>query len=460
MADNAQQGHEKATGRRHRPSLLGVRTFTTVVGGLAVAVALFGTGAASGAKTGASGTPGSGSPQHAAPAALTAAVHLRGTSIQTPSMLKNTASATTTTTTTTPSDSGIIGESGGHLTLNGSTYRFTGVNAYELGTQWGTNAGCGAEVSDTQLDQFFASLRPNSLVRFWAFQGTMATDYTTHQLDWGPLDRVFDAAAAYKQRLIVVLAGQGGGCDGGHWQDPSWYSGGFKDVFNSASNSDGGGLDPLSYWQYMQDVVNRYKDSPALGMWEPISEAEASTCPAQYQPTNCSGHQTCPDEAAAAQAMRYFFDTVGGEIHSLDPKHLVESGTIGSGQCGTSGADYEYVSASPGIDVLSYHDYVDPTVAVDGDQWNGLAVRFRQAAALGKPIIGGEEGIEAGTGSGCMSPQQRASDISNKIEGQLQAGSSGVLVWDWEPAETSTCIYDFTSSDPILGVLSSTSLAG
>ena len=42
---------------------------------------------------------------------------------------------------------------------------------------------------------------------------------------------------------------------------------------------DANGLNPLSYWSYVQDVVNRYKNSPALGMWEPISEPEASACP-------------------------------------------------------------------------------------------------------------------------------------------------------------------------------------
>ena len=68
--------------------------------------------------------------------------------------------------------------------------------------------------------------------------------------------------------------------------------------------------------------MNRYKNSPALGMWEPMGEAEASACAAQFQPTSCSGHQTCPSESAAAEALRYFYDTVGGEIHTLDPNRL------------------------------------------------------------------------------------------------------------------------------------------
>jgi len=364
-------------------------------------------------------------------------------------------------TPTTPKPSGAdgqvpagdIGVEGGALTLNGQTYRFTGLNAYEIATDWGTNAGCGGEVTDDQLNGLFASMRPDSLVRFWAFQGTMATDVNTHEIDWAPLDRVFAAAAANGQRLIVTLTDQGGTCDGDHWQDPSWYDGGFEQVFDDAATTDGRALTPLSYWDYLQAVVNRYKTSPALGMWEPISEAEASTCPQQYEPLDCSGHQTCPDEAVAAQALRHFFDVAGAEIHALDPGHLVESGLLGGGQCGTSGADYQYVSASPGIDVLSYHDYYGASEAVGGDQWNGLAVRFAQAHALGKPIIGGELGIVAGSGGGCLSDSERSADADARLRAQVPAGSSGALLWNWVPTLTQTCSYDIGPGDPVLSVL-------
>ena len=73
------------------------------------------------------------------------------------------------------------------------------------------------------------------------------------------------------------------------------------------------------------------------------------------------------------------------------------------------GIDYQYVSASPSINVLSYHDYYG-TAALGGDQWNGLAVRFAQMAALGKPIIAGESGLMAGTAAGCMSNAARNLD--------------------------------------------------
>jgi mannan endo-1,4-beta-mannosidase len=224
------------------------------------------------------------------------------------------------------------------------------------------------------------------------------------------------------------------------------------DVFNSPSNSDGSGHTPLSYWDYMQDVVNRYKNSPALGMWEPISEAEASTCDGTYLPGTCWGNTSCPNESVAAAALRHFFDVVGAEIHTLDPNHLVESGLLGGGQCGTESRDYEYVSASPGIDVLSYHDYYAGT-PMGGDQWNGVGVRIAQAASLDKPIIAGEMGLDAGTAPRCMTLAARGIEIQAKIRAQMAAGTSGVLIWDWLPAPSSPCTTDTFPGDPLMAVI-------
>jgi hypothetical protein len=189
-------------------------------------------------------------------------------------------------------------------------------------------------------------------------------------------------------------------------------------------------------------------------MWEPMSEAEASTCPAADEPGNCSGHQTCPSESAAAGALEYFFTTVGDEIHQLDPSKLVEAGFLGGGQCGTSGSDYQSVGASPGIDVLSVHDYYG-AAPMGGDQWNGMAVRFSQARALNKPIITGEAGIQAGNGqAACVSLQQRAAALSAKMQAQFAAGDSAFLVWDWLLDPLGPCSYNTGPTDSsLLGVM-------
>jgi mannan endo-1,4-beta-mannosidase len=369
----------------------------------------------------------------------------------------NPQSSPTSTTTTTPAgmptiqatSGGLTATSTAHLTLGGKPFEAVGVNAYEIASDYGVNAGCGPMETDAQLDQFFASLPPHSLVRFSAFQGGLATNVNTHQLDWAPLDRVFQAAAAYGQYLIPVLTGQGGYCDGQHWQDPSWYAGGFMQVFNSALTSDGQGLTPLSYWDYVQDIVNRYKSSPALGMWEPVSEADPETCPVQNVGQNC----TCPSETAAAQALLHFFDVVGAEIHSLDPNHLVESGLEGGGQCGTAGFDYDYVSASPGIDVMSFHDYYGTQDPLGGPPGNAVTTLLAEAAALGKPIIGGEIGLEGGTGPGCMSDVQRSVAVAAVSRTLYAAGANGLLWWDWVPTPTQPCNWDITPGDPVLSTL-------
>ena len=177
-------------------------------------------------------------------------------------------------------------------------------------------------------------------------------------------------------------------------------------------------------------------------MWEPMSEPSAGTCPAQDEPRKlwCESNLP-PNEADAAVALRYFFDTVGTEIHTLDPKHLVESGMSGGGQSGTGGSDYQFVSASPGIDVLSYHDYYGSAL-FGGDRWNRHAVRIQQAAALAKPIIAGEMGILAGADAGCTSLSTRNALFHAKVQAQMAAGTRGVLAWNWVPAAQATCSYD------------------
>lgn len=335
--------------------------------------------------------------------------------------------------------------SGTHLMMSGATYRDVGVDAYEIGTYWGVNAGCGAMLTDSELNAFFAGLPPQTMVRVWVFQGSMAINVRTGQLDWRPLDRLFNAAAAHGDLLIASLGNQDGTCDDGHWKDIPWYTGGSRLSYGT----DWEGTNPISYWSYLQQIVPRYANSPALGMWEPINEPEATTCTAKGAgPGSCQ--LSCPNESAAASALRSFFDTVGGEIHALDPHHLVEAGFLGGGQCGTQGHDFQYVGASSGIDVLSYHDYYAPGASLGGDQWNGIGLRIQQAGALGKPIIAGEIGITAGPQPGCLSVASRATDFGSKISTQSKAGAAVFLSWDWVPATASPCGYDMAPGDPYL----------
>jgi hypothetical protein len=189
-------------------------------------------------------------------------------------------------------------------------------------------------------------------------------------------------------------------------------------------------------------------------MWELVNESEASDCPSGLAGPRCSGHQRCPSESAAAVALRSFFDIVGSEVKRIDPNHLVESGVIGNGQCGTAGRDYHYVHASPGVDVASYHDYGAPDEAVPGDQWNGLQVRLDQSAAVGKPLVVGEVGIRASDRtSGCPSLARRTRQLHRKLDGQFGAGIKGLLTWNTVTEPYPGCTFDINRDDPAFALI-------
>ncbi len=308
---------------------------------------------------------------------------------------------------------------------------FVGLNVYELASDPGVNLGCGTSFAG-QWATFFSSLPSGTVVRFWATQQMATNAADPQQPDWAALDSVFDTAAQYHVQLIPVLGNEWTNCDGVQavQKQLSWFEGGYT------SNNDQG---PLSYSQWVRAIVARYASSPAIYAWEPMNEAQAR-----------NGDGSCT-ESAAAQALRSFYDAVGGTIHSIDRGRKVESGLLGEGNCGTANGDYAYVGASSGIDVLSYHDYYPPNESEGGDLWNGIAVRISQAAVLRKPILAGEDGIAAG--SGCSeSLSRRQTDFASRVQAQGAAGVVGMLLWNWEQAP-SNCSYDIGPGDPSLALL-------
>jgi len=334
---------------------------------------------------------------------------------------------------------------GTQLVDHGKPYTFAGYNMYNIASLPGHNAGCGGSIAD--INSFFATLRPNSVIRMWAWQGSMAINPTTKQLDWKGIDRVLAAAKKYHQRVIISLGTQSGECDDQQWKDSAWYQGGYKTVYNPA------GLTPLSYWDYVQQIVTRYKNSKEIGMWELINEPETSDC-VGYSGTACYGHQTCVDHTRAATILRQFFDTVGGKVKAIDPNHLIESGLTGTGQCGSDNDNYTYVHQSPAIDVASYHDYHDDDAPMPGDQWNGLAMRLSQMKTIGKPLIVGEVGMLAlQSGGDCMTLDQRTDKMKAKMDAMFPAGIAGFLVWSRSPDLDTSCNFDVGNTDPLVNLI-------
>jgi len=322
------------------------------------------------------------------------------------------------------------------LLLDGRPAHLTGINDYGAATSYDVNWGCGSPTGD--LDGLFAALRPGSLVRFWAFQAQGWDNKVTPQRqELAGIDRVVQAAERHHQLLIMTLSDQAGTCDDGHWHDQAFYDGGYQARYRD----DGRGLGDIAYQQWVREVVERYRSSPAVGMWEPVNEPEASICVGGCD----QAHRQCP--VGAAQSLRHFFDDIGGQVHALDPGSLVALGTEGGGQCGLAGDDFSVVGSSPGVDVLDYHDYGAQTDALP----SGLTDRLAQGRALGKPLLVEEAGIDAG--QGCRSYDDRAALLRAKVVAAFAAGAAGYLPWWYSEAPGTGCEQDLGPHDPALAVL-------
>jgi len=285
-------------------------------------------------------------------------------------------------TTTPPPTGGFLTRQGKDLMLDGEVFKFVGVNAFGL-------TGCRTGTPDTQavMDAFFSSLRPHSITRTWAFQPQGLTG----------VDRVVATAERFDQKVIFALADGADYCgDDGH--DAAFYAGGFRGA----------------YFDWVRQVVPRYKDSPAIGIWEIMNE---------------------PGRGSTDAVMRTFFDETAALIKSLDPNHLVGTGTLAEYASGTM--DYAYVHGGPNIDVGSLHEY-DYTYENSRTIISGhLEPTLSAMSSINKPLYVGETGI--GLTNTCVGPQERASVLVQKLDGYLSRGAIGVLYWGWASNSDDGC---------------------
>jgi hypothetical protein len=322
--------------------------------------------------------------------------------------------------------------------LGDRPYVFTGMNIYNAATASGW---CWYPMArDNVLADTLAAMGPgNEVFRAWFFQfeATVAG-----QRDWSAFDRTLAVARAGGKKVIAVLVDQWGNCEG--WSPPGqgyksedWYRSGYR------TEPTGPGL-PASYRDWVREIVTRYHDDPTILAWQLVNEAEDTTS---------SGVCT----STAARTLARFAADMAALVKSIDPDHLLSLGTIGSGQCGARGAEYQTLHAVHGIDICEYHDYGHPDEPVPGDEWNGMAVRLRQCQALAKPLFTGEVGLLPGEADGTL--RGRAGLLDAKLRGQLQAGVAGLLVWAWRDGEHGGSALDdyyVGPDDPALAVLGNT----
>jgi hypothetical protein len=322
------------------------------------------------------------------------------------------------------------------LTLDGKPWWPTGYDAYQLGTDWDLNEGCGAQVD---LKRYFGSLPARTVTRFNLYS-TFATDKDTGETTFERLDKIFEEAADHNQLLVAVLASGEGACEDSEFKDHLWFAQDWDDAPTEST--------PMPYARWLDTAVARWGSSRALAGWELVGEPEPSNC----TDSRCSWQKrVCPPDSA--QVLRNFFDAAGARVRALDPDTPMWAGLAGGGQCGTRGEEYHYVAGSPGIDVLDYHDYGPRGEALPGNVIDGLQTRIDQARRVGKPLVVAEVGQEAGS---CGSLQGRADDLTRKITAQREAGTAGALFWAYVPdPRLGECTFDIGPGDPLLAVLRS-----
>jgi mannan endo-1,4-beta-mannosidase len=347
--------------------------------------------------------------------------------------------------TSSSQETAVVSVRGTSLYLNGHRWQFAGINAPEAATDYAVNGGCGAAFN---LLPFFNSLPPNSVVRVGFGQDATIAEGpglnpAVVNRDWQALDAVVSAAdlSTTHVRLIAGLADESGICDGGVFKTDQWYKTGYLHPYTGPD-----GYARSSYWTYLQEVVDRYAGNPAILMWEPMGEPEAANCAPGYTGGDCYSHKSCPTDATTTLVR--WFDRVGGEIHTLDPGSLVETGDLSDEQCGWTGNGEREIDEAAGVDIASFHDYGSPGVPMPPPLSSAIA----DANAAGKPLVVGEVGIVAG--NGCpTSLAERAQQMQAKLNAAVAAGVAGWLPWTFGEGTNSACDYYILPGDPTLSVL-------
>jgi mannan endo-1,4-beta-mannosidase len=346
-------------------------------------------------------------------------------------------------------DPGFVTVQGTQFRLGGEQFRFVGFNLFDAAATESYKCASWDRFSDSELDAAIKYMRDHggaSVLRFWAFQ-----KYTNGGTDWSGIDRVINIAKANGIKVIPVLENGQSHCTGQatakyNYEGDTWYTDGYKEPF---------GTDPLSYRDYVQLIVDRYKDEPAILGWMMMNEADTSA-------KNGSGQSVLVD----------FATDIGALIKGIDSNHLLTVGTQSNGASGASGQDFIDVYSLPTIDFAEGHDWgywgsdTDPLPGADEDltlpdpessfclqtYQNKIACSIAQSLGIvGKPFVIGESGIAA-TNAG--ERQTRANLIEDKMLAAFSNGVSGYLIWQFNRVmDTENFDVLSTTNDPLFDVL-------
>lgn len=324
---------------------------------------------------------------------------------------------------------GFLTRSGQTLLLDGKPFTMRGFNVYHANGRnncWQPPLG----FDDNRLDLELDAMGSINTIRAWFFQGLAVRNGVR---DWAAFDHTLAVCARRGIRVVVVIGGEDT-CGETIHKLEDWYQTGYRTQVSPGHT--------VPYRAWVSEIVTRYRDRPEVGVWQIANEIEIK--------------RTDGSCGSATTALNFGTD-ISNLIRSLDPKHLISLGTIGSGQCGSSGGDFKTIHTPPNIDLVELHYYPSPTQlplpSFYGDQWNGMNLRVQQAKELNKPLFIGEMGLRLNTSFG-GNKQARADALRRIVTDHRAAGIVGHLPWAWCSASESPYEdYLYQPGDPAIGAL-------
>jgi endo-1,4-beta-mannosidase len=304
-----------------------------------------------------------------------------------------------------------------------------------------------------------------TVLRTWAFDNS-ATDPSAFQTgpgqyneaEFAKLDYILASAQRHHIRVILTLENYWGDY-GGIQQMTNWLGLANKLQFFT---------DPTAqayYKQYVAHLVNRintvtgvaYKNDPTIFAWELMNEPRMD-CSDDPTPT----HQYCDP---SGQTLRAWISAMSGYVKSLDPRHMVTTGSEGHGFVSTgpngqgiqwagtqegNNNDPLFVQNVPTIDFFTFHPYPNASWAnLTLSQTNQIIQGItREGLSEGKPVVMEEYGIDRSLpvfdqAGAAVQPtdaayqQTRVMWYQDMLDTLYRAGGAGSNVWqlaDWSDA--------------------------
>jgi mannan endo-1,4-beta-mannosidase len=314
---------------------------------------------------------------------------------------------------------------GPNLWLDGKPFRFAGTNNYYL---MYSSHYMVDDVLQTAAAESFTVVRtwgwldqtPKNGVVFQAFDGATMT-YNDGPNGLQMLDYVVAKAASLGLKLVIPFTNDWADF-GGMDQYVRWVGGSYHDDFytNAAARR--------LYKAWISHLLNHvnsitglaYKDDPTIMTWELANEPR------------CVGSGAFPrSPACTTDTITSWAAEMSAHVKSIDPRHLVSSGSEGfldtdpagtdRTRNGADGVDELAISRLPTIDVMSYHLYPDYWAKDQAWSVEWIKQHSLLARGIGKASMLGEYGWQS---KATRNPVYQAWDYA-----VLRYGGNGALYW-------------------------------